>query len=399
MPAPSSQSTLRTRVERGIYKRQTRNGATRYEVAFLDERGRQRWRTYGKLQEARKARADLVSKVARGEHVAPSKVTLGELAETWYEAKSARLRKRTVDYYRRALDLVVLPRFGNWRVEAVDADAIAKLIRDLEREGLHAVDPDRPIRPLGRSSIENYLKPLQGTLALAVRRPGIAVAANPFDALTRDERPRRGERRAAHEWQPEQVEALLAASARLAAEHESRQDYTPLLRLVALLGLRLGEALGLQWRDFQKDEDGGVLHVRRQWLRSCEYGPTKTQAGTRRIVLPADLRDELISLRLRSGFSQDEHPIFASRQGTPLGHRNVTRRGFEPAARQAGLEGVTFHDLRHAAASRLIRGGLDPVTVADVLGHEDANTTLKVYGHLYDRRRTDEAIRVALAGS
>jgi hypothetical protein len=35
---------------------------------------------------------------------------------------------------------------------AVDADAIAKLIRDLEREGLHAVDASRPVRPLGRSS-------------------------------------------------------------------------------------------------------------------------------------------------------------------------------------------------------------------------------------------------------
>jgi len=49
------------------------------------------------------------------------------------------------------------------------------------------------------------------------------------------------------------------------------------------------------------------------------------------------------------------------------------------------LTGVTFHDLRHAAASRLINGGLDPVTVASVLGHENANITLGIYSHLYDR--------------
>jgi integrase len=114
-------------------------------------------------------------------------------------------------------------------------------------------------------------------------------------------------------------------------------------------------------------------------------------------VLPADLRDGLIALRLASGFSQDAQPVFASRAGTPLRHRNVTRRGFEAAAVEAKLVGVSFHDLRHAAASRLIRGGLDPVTVADVLGHEDANTTLRVYGHLYDRRRADDAVRLALA--
>jgi hypothetical protein len=39
----------------------------------------------------------------------------------------------------------------------------------------------------------------------------------------------------------------------------------------------------------------------------------------------------------------------------------------------------------------LIRAGLDPVTVASVLGHEDATVTLSVCGHLYNRQRTDEA--------
>jgi integrase len=29
------------------------------------------------------------------------------------------------------------------------------------------------------------------------------------------------------------------------------------------------------------------------------------------------------------------------------------------------------------------------VTVADVLGHEDATTTLSVYAHLFDRKRTE----------
>jgi integrase len=66
--------------------------------------------------------------------------------------------------------------------------------------------------------------------------------------------------------------------------------------------------------------------------------------------------------------------------------------------KEAKLEGVCFHDLRHAAISRLIAGGLDPVTVAAVLGHEDATVTLKIYAHLYDRQQKDEAVRLALAG-
>jgi integrase len=345
------------------------------------------------VKEAREGRATKLAAVARGEKVAPSKVTFAELAETWFEAKRQRLRGRTTDYYRSSLDLVLLPRFGSWRVAAIDADAIVVLTRDLEREGLHAIRPERKKRPLGRSSVTNYLKPLHGTLALAVRRR--LIPSNPFDVLTEDDRPMPEGKRPAHEWSDDDVTALLAASASLAARKIAKYDYAPLLRLTAALGLRKGEVLGLTWSDFDKDD--GYLHVRRQWNAAGEYSPTKTKAGERLIALPTDLRDELIALRLRSPYSQDKSPIFASHTGSPLGHRNVTRRGFEPARNDAKLPAhLTFHDLRHAAASRLIGAGLDPVTVASVLGHEDATVTLSVYGHLYNRRRTDEAVRRAL---
>src|SRR3954452_14406393 len=126
----SSQTKRHVRVERGIYKRKTANG-TRYEFNFPDENGRTRWATTRTLKEAREERAAKIATVARGERVAPTRVTVAELGEAWFEAKSARLRKRTADYYRSALDLVILPRFGGWQVKALDVEAVAKLIRDL----------------------------------------------------------------------------------------------------------------------------------------------------------------------------------------------------------------------------------------------------------------------------
>jgi integrase len=108
------------------------------------------------------------------------------------------------------------------------------------------------------------------------------------------------------------------------------------------------------------EEAASELDIRRQWLVSEQYGPPKTAAGVRSIPLPDDLRRNLIDLRLASRHSQDEDPIFAPQNGTPLQHRNVAHRGFERAAKEAGIEGVSFHDLRHAAASRLIANGLDP---------------------------------------
>jgi integrase len=379
----------------GIYYRRRADGSKTYSV-HTDGK----FVSFPTLKEALAYQADLRAKRARGERVIVNdRTTFADLAEQWLEMKKNSgkrpLRPRTANEYRKALDLVLFPRFGKELLRAIDAEAIAQLIRDLEREGLHAIDPKRRNRPLLRPTIENYLKPLQGTLKLAVRRS--LIPHNPFTHLTDDDRPAAGKKKQAHVWSDEELEALFVNSAKLARKPTSNYDYTPLLRLTARLGLRLGEVLGLQWDDF--DKTAGLLHIRRQWLVSGEYGPPKTAAGVRSIPLPDDLRRDLIDLRLASKHSQDDHSIFASREGTPLQHRNVAHRGFERAAKETGIGGVSFHDLRHAAASRLIANGLDPVSVAAVLGHGDPNITLKVYAHLFNRDERDEAVRRALSSA
>jgi integrase len=389
--------STRVKIERGIYKRERAGGkkplySVYHSSTFISEEADGTPLT--DIKAARARRGELIGYTNRGQKpLLATKTTFAELAETWLAGK--RLRPRTLAYYRDALDLVLLPRFGKQKLAAIDADAIAKLIRELEQRGLNAVDPKRPVRGLGDSSIDNYLKPLQGTLALALRRR--LIGFNPFATLTKDERPVRAEKAQPHGWTDEEISELLQAAQRLARQPASRQDYSFLLALTVRLGLRLGEVIGLKWGDLDKDE--GVLHVRRQWLRSGEYGPTKTPAGVRTIPLPHELRDELIALRLVSSYSQDSDPIFASRNGKPLGHRNVTRRGWEAARDLAGLpKSLTFHQLRHAAASRLIATGLDPVTVASVLGHDDPGITLKVYAHLFNKQDKHDAVRLALAG-
>src|SRR6266566_2460079 len=106
---------------------------------------------------------------------------------------------------------------------------------------------------------------------------------------------------------------------------------------------------------------------------------------------------DLAALKLNSHYSGDDDPVFASKNGKPLGHRNVTRRGSEPAIKLAGIGDVSIHDLRHAFASRMISRGVEPVTLASLMGHEDARITLSRYAHVYDKERTDDAVRAAMS--
>ena len=83
--------------------------------------------------------------------------------------------------------------------------------------------------------------------------------------------------------------------------------------------------------------------------------------------------------------------MFCSETGRAIGHRNLTARGLDKATRHSGLDGVTFHVLRHTFASILIDQGHDVAFVSRQLGHIDPSITLKVYAHLFDAERHADA--------
>jgi integrase len=339
------------------------------------------WPVDGGEQEAIAKQAELRAQTTRGETpVVPNRASFAEIAEQWYESKH-RLRPYTRRNYRATLDRILIPRFGPMKIATITPEHIALLIRQLEQSGL------------APATIADYCKPLSGTLVYALRHGLINL--NPCSLLTPDERPRTRDPKPDHVWSDDEIDALVQAAQDLSRKPEARYDYTPLLRTALTTGLRLGELLGLQWGDI--DLRAGELHVCRQWTRMGEYAPPKTRAAVRRLPLSADIVKYLSEHKLESRYSKADEPVFASRSGHPLTHRNATGRGFDGAVKQAGLEGVSFHSMRHAFASRMIDRGISSTVLAKLMGHESSAITERRYIHLFDRQRTDDAVREAMA--
>jgi integrase len=362
---------------RGITYRVRANGSRRY---FVYAQGKQH-PIEGGEREAIARQAELRGKVARGERIAPANVRFREVAEQWFESKR-KLRPWTRKLYRAALDNELLPTFGHLKLGQIDAESVSRFIRKLEARGLSS------------STIANYLLPLSGTFAFAIRRSLASV--NPCALLTKDDRPAKAEPRKVHEWNDAEIEALLRAAEQIARRPESQHDYSPLLRTAVSTGLRLGELLGLQWQDIDFDE--GVLNVQRQYSRAGDLAEPKTPKALRRVPLSPDLVAFLKKRKLASRFSQDEDFVFASNVGGPLSHRNVQRRGFEAARDLAELSpDLTFHDLRHAFASIAAHRGVPLNVLSAVMGHTNVGVTQKVYIHLYGRQEAEEAFRAVMA--
>jgi integrase len=368
---------VRQRIERGIYKRTTRDGQPRYEVAYLDSDGRQRWRTVARLQEARELRATLVAKVKSGERVVPSRAPLAEYTATWLDKQEPRLRPKTFDLYESYLRLYILPRLGKRRLQSITVEDVAALIASMQKGVRYKTEDGRLAqiggKPFSAWTIRGVLVVLGRVLGSAVRE-GV-VASNAVRRLERDEKPA-VQRRTFPSLDIAAIGSLIS---------HTPERYRTLVAVSVLTGIRQSEALGLRWQDV--DTKTGVLRVRFQLDRKFNLVEPKTEAARREIPIPPSLVRMLMTHKAKAferGCAKPSDFVFASETGGPLHHRNVSRRGLKKAIAPSGLPHLTWHDLRHVAASVMISQGASVAYLSRILGHASPSITLSIYAHQFD---------------
>jgi len=153
--------------------------------------------------------------------------------------------------------------------------------------------------------------------------------------------------------------------------------------LLAATGLRISEAIALQWRHVQFDGSSPHVKVRRRIVQG-HVGPPKSRHARRDVPIPHGLVRELRQWRQQTEWPGDEDPVFPSATGTPMMAGNLAHRVLEPAREEAGVPWVGFHAFRHTCASMLFASGRNAVQVQRWLGHHSAAFTLSRYVHLLD---------------
>ena len=376
----------RRRVERGIFKRTTRDGRARYEVMYYDSDQRPRWRTTPTLTEARLLRAELVSRVASGERVTVTKVTLEEFAEDWLTQQQPRLRHSTHRLYGAYLRQHIYPRLGKRQLSSITVDDLAHLISEMEAGWRYRERNGRVVRVQGKPfagwTIRGVLVAAGRVLGHAARRGHIH--SNPVQRLERDERPK-ATRRELPSLDRDAIGRLIASTP---------ERYRTLIAVSVLTGIRQGEALGLRWHDI--DLRDGLIRIRHQLDRNGTLVEPKTAAAKRDIPIPPSLNRLLATHREQAfahGFAKPADYVFASQTGAHLDHRNITRRGLKKALETAGLPHLRWHDLRHLAASALISQGASIAYLSRILGHTNPATTLSIYAHQYASAEHAETTR------
>lgn len=361
-----------------------------------DGKRRQKWHSgYRTRKDAETAMARLLTDVNRGTYVAPERTTVAEWLQTWLQTRETAGRApATILRYRQLIEDRIVPALGSGRLADLRPSHLerhyAAELRSrarIPRPKNAAADWQAPLISPRTVYFEHQL--LHAALKHAVRQ-GV-LHRNPADAVT-PPAPGHGEQSV---LSPLQVSRIF----------EALRDHRlgALYHLAASTGMRQGELLGLRWADL--DLDGALLQVRvqRQYLprQGVRERPTKEHRGARVVELTDAEVDVLRAHRLRlegergrAGSLWREHGlVFPSDTGTPMWAANL-RRFHRALLARLGLPYVRPHDLRHTAATLLLRADGGVKVAQERLGHADPATTLRMYGHVLPGGQREATARV-----
>jgi integrase len=170
-------------------------------------------------------------------------------------------------------------------------------------------------------------------------------------------------------------------------------EYRALVLVAGIVGLPWSECAGLRVGDV--DFLRRTLTVR-QTIAEVEgrllVAETKSRSSRRTLSIPTFLIAELAKhLAGNRAGANPEDLVFTGPEGGPL-RRYFTERVFNPAVERAGLDpGLTFHGLRHVAASLMVEQGEHPRVIQGRLGHATARLSMELYAHVPEAADRDVA--------
>lgn len=280
----------------------------------------------------------------------PTRVaTVDEFAKQWREEVLAKRKPSTVRSANSHLNSHILPQLGKLRLDQLGPQNQQIFVNQLVGTS--------------RKTVLNVLSTLSSMLA----------TAKAWNYATRDIEtsklvlPERNAHVAAH-FTRSQLENILSIAA---------EPWRTFFIVLAMTGMRAGEALGLQWGDI--DFEHGCIHIRRSaWQGKIQS--TKTKGSAAPITLPNKLAETLSAYRKEwkpnpAGF------LFVTRNGRPPSSNKVVEYQLWPILDSLEIPRCGLHAFRHTVASLLVDAGYSLEIAQQQLRHANARTTLG-YAHL-----------------
>jgi len=197
------------------------------------------------------------------------------------------------------------------------------------------------------------------------------------------------------QYKPAEKKTLSEEQIHILSERITGEDlkYQAIYYFAVLCGMRRQEIIGLKWSDIDFKENKfkicrAASHIKGKGTRPAD---TKTDKSMRTLFLPEILKHILLRLRAEQRHIKflfgdkwiNEDWIFTQSNGHIM-HIQTPTHWWSEFSKKNGIDGITFHCLRHTAATFMIKNNIPISTVSGVLGHANIVTTLNTYTHIVE---------------
>lgn len=318
-----------------------------------------------------------ISKI-KGEKI-KEHISLVSLLREWLQDDaSEQVRSQTLSTYRNYAEKRIIPFFEQYYPD-LEAAALTPQI-------MHEFTDYMKADKLTNASIRKYLAPVRNALEYGFEKRYLQqdpIAGYRFKPRARQIPD------SSRKKQALSVDVCNRLMAAMAADTDAPVCVPIMLALH--LGLRREEILGLRFRDI--DFSAKTLHVqntRTKVYEIVEEENTKSSASNRILYLD----DELVSFLKNVQKKQAQHKLDLGdaymdtigyvyvRDDGKTYYPDTVEKQLKKFLKKHSLPPVGLHELRHTYCSRLLTGGIDPITVQHLMGHSDPRMTLGVYAHV-----------------
>jgi integrase len=317
--------------------------------------------------------------------------TVAAFLPRWLEAIEGTIRPSTLYRYGVNVEKHLIPIIGRHKLSELRPEHIVGMLATLRAKEKENADGEVEAA-LAPRTVKYAFTTIRKALAMAVEW---GVVPRNVAAVVKAPRVPKVE---IHPPSPAEVRQLIDAA------EASGSRFAPFWMVAVRSGARVGELLALQWRD--ANLSAGTISIRRT-LAGVEDGAPifhepKTVRSRRTVRLSATALEALRVQQDRQAFDKaaygdaytDHGLVFPSRTGTATNVSTLNHR-FKEALKRAGLpDRYRIHDLRHAAATAMLKAGIHPKVASERLGHASVAITLDLYSHLVEGLDADAAERM-----
>lgn len=342
-----------------VYKDEQR-GTWYFKCNYRDWQGETRTklkRGFATKREAQKGEREFLDKQSGNMNM-----KLAAFVEVYFNDKGTRLKERSIMTKRTLIETKIIPYFGEKPMNEITAVDIIKWQNML----------------MNQEYSPTYLRMIQNQLTALFNHAErfYDLRDNPCKKV---DKMGRSNARELNFWTKDEYEVFIKG---FGAEDEM---YRIIFQMLFWLGCRVGEVLALTASDI--DLEKGTVSVSKTYFRrnKTDYITSpKTESSNRKITIPKFLKGEIKEYLDRQYELAPEDRIF------PITDRAVQKK-MKQKTEEAKLKPIRVHDLRHSHIALLIEKGLQPLVIAQRVGHDSVNTTMNIYGHLYPNKQKEVA--------